>query len=135
MPNLHLGRLDAEWICAKKDWQEVKRRAKEQTGPVSSRRKSLVEVLRFRGTSLGDITSSSLQESEGDEAYELVSAPSDNEPSRGSGAYQPEMDDMRCVLYSHGGMNLSISLYRHSQNQSKAATILAVWTRKGSSSE
>ncbi|KAH9996971.1 hypothetical protein BJV74DRAFT_827169 [Russula compacta] len=95
--------LDAEWISAKKDWQEAKRRAKEQTRPISSRRKSLVEVLRFRGTSLGDITFSSLQESEGDEAYELVSAPGDNESSRESGAYQPEMDDMRCVLYSHGG--------------------------------
>jgi hypothetical protein len=53
-----------------------------------------------------DITFSS----EGEESHEPAPAPasSDDEPSRDSGSYQPEMDEMRCVLYAHGGMDLSL---------------------------
>lgn len=96
--------LDAEWISAKKDWQDEKRRAKEQT-----RRKHPTEGLGLRDSSVEDITFLSVQESEGEESHEPVpaSAPapasSDDEPSRDSGSYQPEMDEMRCVLYAHGG--------------------------------
>lgn len=96
--------LDAEWISAKKDWQDEKRRAKEQT-----RRKHPTEGLGLRDSSMEDITFSPVQESEGEQSHEPApaSAPapasSDDEPSRDSGSYQPEMDEMRCVLYAHGG--------------------------------
>jgi hypothetical protein len=59
---------------------------------------------------LEDITFSS----EGEESHEPApaSAPApgsnEDEPSRNSGSYQPEMDEMRCVLYAHGGMDLSL---------------------------
>src|SRR6266699_7143910 len=83
------GRLDAEWISAKKDLQDEKRRAKEQT-----RRKHPTEGLGLRDSSMEDITFSSVQESEGEESHEPApaSAPapgsSDDEPSRDSGSYQ-----------------------------------------------
>ncbi|KAF8491456.1 lipase/ esterase [Russula emetica] len=92
--------LDAEWISAKKDWQDERRHAKEQT-----RRKHPTEGLGLRDSGLEDITFSS----EGEESHEPASASapapasSDDEPSRDSGSYQPEMDEMRCVLYAHGG--------------------------------
>lgn len=103
------GRLDAEWISAKKDWQNAKRSAKEQT-----RRKRPVEGLGLGESSLEDITFSSVQESDGEESHQHAPAPapaptsSDDEPSRDSCSYQPEMDEMRCILYAHGGMYLSL---------------------------
>lgn len=103
------GRLDAEWISAKKDWQEKKRHAKEHT-----RGKHPTEGLGLRDSSLECITLSPVQEPGDEESHQPASgsspapASSDDEPSRDSGSYQPEMDEMRCVLYAHGGMNLSL---------------------------
>ena len=54
--------IDGEWIVAKKDWQEVKKKQKA------------------RGVSVdGGI------------------------PAGPSTEYKPEMDQMRCILYAHGG--------------------------------
>ncbi|PIL33424.1 hypothetical protein GSI_04046 [Ganoderma sinense ZZ0214-1] len=63
--------VDAEWIVAKKDYQEAKRRQKVRQMSMS--------------------TPSSLPRDGDDASQEML-------PS-----YQPEMDEMRCVLYAHGG--------------------------------
>lgn len=109
LTSARFGRLDAEWISAKKDWQDAERRAKEQT-----RRKRPVGGLGLGESSLEDIPFSSVQESEGEESHRHAPAPapapasSDDEPSRDSCSYQPEMDEMRCILYAHGGMDSSL---------------------------
>lgn len=61
--------VDGEWIVAKKDWQEAKRRQKAR------------ESTSDGGPSLD------------------ASQPSQEMPA----TYQPEMDEMRCILYAHGG--------------------------------
>ncbi|KAI0827909.1 alpha/beta-hydrolase [Trametes gibbosa] len=60
--------IDAEWIVAKKDWQEAKRRQKARETSTDGGTPSL------------------------DTAQQEVPA-----------TYQPEMDEMRCILYAHGG--------------------------------
>ncbi len=125
-------RLDAQWISAKKDWQDAKRHAKER--PRQSHSK---EGLGLRNTGWEDITFSSVQESEVEESHEPgpSSAPAptsgDDEPSRDSGSYQPEMDEMLCALYAHGGMDLSLPFPVVLKSRNKAAIILVVWIRKG----
>ena len=84
-----------------------------------------------------DITFSPVQESEGEQSHgpAQASAPapvsSDDEPSRDSGSYQPEMDEMRCILYAHGGMDLSLPFPVVLKSRNKAAIISVVWIRKG----
>ncbi|KAI1785206.1 alpha/beta-hydrolase [Ganoderma leucocontextum] len=63
--------VDAEWIVAKKDYQEAKRKQK-------ARRMSM------------DASSPGPQDGEN---------PNQEIPP----SYQPEMDEMRCILYAHGG--------------------------------
>ncbi|KAI0753082.1 hypothetical protein C8Q80DRAFT_1097008 [Daedaleopsis nitida] len=60
--------VDAEWIVAKKDWQEAKKKQKA------------------RGMSM-----------------EGASLDSGNTHQELPPGYQPEMDEMRCILYAHGG--------------------------------
>lgn len=69
---LQITSVDAQWITAKKDWQEAKRRYKMQ------------------------------QKAEGRSAE---SAPED---ASDSGRYQERMDEMRCILYAHGGNPLHL---------------------------
>ncbi|KAI0776295.1 alpha/beta-hydrolase [Trametes elegans] len=61
--------VDGEWIVAKKDWQEVKRKQK-------AREQSTDGAPSLDGGN-----------------------PSQDSPA----TYQPEMDEMRCILYAHGG--------------------------------
>jgi hypothetical protein len=91
-------RLDAEWITAKKDWQNAQERSKEREGPVTAPQEHAAE---HPNTPLSNgVVSGPPPELEGE-----ASAPSQNsETSQDSAAYQPEMDEMRCILYSHGGM-------------------------------
>lgn len=58
--------VDAQWITARKDWQEAKRRHKEKQ----------------RGKQSPDPPSDATAE---------------------SATYEQDMDEMRCILYSHGG--------------------------------
>lgn len=60
--------VDAEWITAKKDWQEAKRKEKER-----------------RNNGSKDVPPPAPPEGDADNSY------------------RPDMDDMRCVLYFHGG--------------------------------
>ncbi|KAI8973983.1 Alpha/Beta hydrolase protein [Trametes punicea] len=63
--------VDAEWIVAKKDWQEAKKRqkAREASSPDPG----------------------------------AASPEADNPNQEMPATYQPEMDQMRCILYAHGG--------------------------------
>ncbi|KAJ6593444.1 hypothetical protein B0H19DRAFT_1090334 [Mycena capillaripes] len=58
--------VDAQWITAKKDWQEAKRRYKMQN-----------------------------------KSQTVAEAPVD--PAADSAPYEEHMDEMRCILYAHGG--------------------------------
>lgn len=69
-------RVDAQWITAKKDWKESKRKHKLQ---------------REKGST----DSSSGGPEAGDAKNEAV--------------YDKDMDASRCILYFHGGENLSFS--------------------------
>jgi hypothetical protein len=110
MNNFLLFRLDAEWISAKKDWQDERRRAKEQSCPISTRRKQPIEGLGLRYASSEEAELSPSPVSEGEGQHSQAAAPNVREPARNSDTYQPEMDEMRCILYSHGGMNLLLTL-------------------------
>jgi hypothetical protein len=59
-------RVDAQWVTAKKDWQEAKRRYK-----MNNKSKTPAEA--------------------------PVDAAADSAP------YEAHMDEMRCILYAHGG--------------------------------
>jgi hypothetical protein len=62
-------RLDAEWITAKKDWQEAKRRYKAKATRTGS----------------------------------MPQTPPVTVDTEEEDTYRPDMDTMRCILYSHGG--------------------------------
>jgi len=64
-------RIEAQWITAKKDWREAKKRYKAQREA----------------------------EANGIEVPNHHSGESPEEPLK----YEEAMDDMRCVLYCHGG--------------------------------
>src|SRR6266702_1245426 len=101
-------RLDAEWISAKKDWQDAQKRAKERRGSVASPQEHPAERPEHRDPILNGPGSGPPMELE-DEAGPPSAAPKDKETPRDSAAYQPEMDEMRCILYSHGGMDPLVS--------------------------
>jgi hypothetical protein len=91
-----LYRLDAEWISAKKDWQNAQRLAKERRGSVAVPQEHTVEP---PDPISNDVVSEPPPELEGEEATSK-----NKEKPRDSVGYQPEMDEMRCILYAHGGM-------------------------------
>ncbi len=73
--------VDAQWITAKKDWREAKKRYKMHQNQMSD-----AEPGSFR---------------------------SSEQPARTlngnmSGTYEKHMDEMRCVLYIHGGKSFRI---------------------------
>ncbi|EKM53370.1 uncharacterized protein PHACADRAFT_259700 [Phanerochaete carnosa HHB-10118-sp] len=78
--------VDAEWIVAKKDWKEAKRRYKMAQ---EKERQSSDEPSR---------TPSIAPDSSSQQQQQQNGVPSDAGPY-----YQPEMDEMRCILYAHGG--------------------------------
>jgi len=45
------------------------------------------------------------------------------------------MDEMRCVLYAHGGMNLRLVFPIILKVETKVAITSEVWTRRGPSSQ
>ena len=53
---------------------------------------------------LNDVVSEPPVEPEG-ESGDQGAASRKKEAPRDSAAYQPEMDEMRCILYAHGGMD------------------------------
>ncbi|TCD60789.1 hypothetical protein EIP91_009518 [Steccherinum ochraceum] len=69
--------VDAEWIAAKKDWRQAEKRYRAWEEKASA-------------------ADSSRDESSTEQAKPGV-------PADASAHYQPEMDEMRCILYVHGG--------------------------------
>ena len=100
-------RLDAEWISAKKDWQEAQRRAKEH-GSVDVPQEHTAERSEPGDPISSDVVSEPPPKLEGEASHQSTASKS-KETSRDSAAYQPEMDEMRCILYAHGGMVTLIS--------------------------
>jgi hypothetical protein len=70
--------VDGEWIVARKDWQEAKKRAKSKERRDKNKERE----------------KSAQQSSTTDSA----SAEDTSEPD-----YTPDMDEQRCILYFHGG--------------------------------
>jgi hypothetical protein len=101
-----LFRLDAEWISTKKDWKDVQKRAKQPSPPMSTHP---TEGSGLSHASSENIEMPPLPVSEGEGRHSQAAAPDGGEPARDSDAYQPEMDEMRCILYLHGGMNLPLT--------------------------
>ncbi|PPQ64555.1 hypothetical protein CVT24_008457 [Panaeolus cyanescens] len=66
--------VDAQWITAKKDWQEAKRKHKMQKDKAAEGSKASTSDPTERGPSTTE-----------------------------NGTYEKEMDAMRCILYLHGG--------------------------------
>jgi hypothetical protein len=98
--------LDAEWITAKKDWLGAQRRTKQRESPATAPQEHTAEHPEPRDPISNGVASGHPPE-HGSEA----GTPSQNsETSRDSAAYQSEMDEMRCILYSHGGMNPPIQI-------------------------
>lgn len=69
--------IQAQWITEKKDWQEAKRRHKMQKDQASN-----------------------------DPSPPVINVKEGSNSSSDSGAYDKDMDAMRCILYLHGGRAL-----------------------------
>jgi hypothetical protein len=107
--NFHaFDRVDAEWISAKKDWQDAQKRAKEGQGPVAAPKDHRPERPEPGDPILNDIVLEPLLKLEGEAGHPSVASNSKG-ASTDSASYQPEMDEMRCILYAHGGMAPLIS--------------------------
>jgi acetyl esterase/lipase len=72
--------VDCQWIALSKDWQEAKRKRKEQEA-----------VQRQDSLSRKD---------KGPATDAAAEKPTEGQPESG---YTAEMDEMRCMLYFHGG--------------------------------
>lgn len=94
--------VDAEWIAAKKDWQEAKRKFKAQE------KGGKTENGRARATA--ESSQSGVRE--------------DTPPH-----YQPEMDDMPCILYTHGGKVVGLDLEFSVNTSYQVATTSVALTR------
>ena len=104
----YLYRLDAEWISAKKDWQNAQRRAKERRGSVATPQEHTAERPQPSDPILNDVVSEPPPTLESEAGHQSAASNSKGK-SRDSAEYQPEMDEMRCILYAHGGMAPLIS--------------------------
>lgn len=75
LTSFYLARIDAQWITAKKDWREAKRRHKMRRSQMPN---SMLDP----------------QSSE---------QPSETSTGGSDDTYEKYMDEMRCILYIHGG--------------------------------
>lgn len=80
--------VDAQWITAKKDWREAKKRYKMHQNQMS------------------DAEPGSFQPSE---------QPARTLNGNMSGTYEKHMDEMRCVLYIHGGKSFGSDSHQSSE--------------------
>ena len=101
-----MHRIDAEWITARKDWQEAKKRDKAY----EKQRKATIDEFSRRGT---------FNQSEGT----ALSSSSD--------VYSEEMDAMRCMLYVHGGLCCILVTATCSYNLCQGVITSAVLIKKG----
>ena len=93
-------RLDAEWITTKKDYKNAQNRAKEHGSPLAAPQEHTGEHPELSDPTLNGLSP--------DLAGGAGTSSKITETPRDSAAYHPEMDAMRCILYSHGGMDTLI---------------------------
>ena len=93
-------RLDAEWSTTKKDLLNAQKRAKEHAEPLATPQEHLGERPELSDPTLNGLSP--------DLAGGAGASSKITETPRDSAAYRPEMDAMRCILYSHGGMDTLI---------------------------
>ncbi|KAI9441920.1 alpha beta-hydrolase [Lactarius indigo] len=91
--------IDAEWIMDKRDWKEARRR--EKAAAMAERTGSVGES-GSPGTSPPLLSPVSSPESS-PPPPPGVHARVSTDDTEASGAYRPEMDEMRCLLWAHGG--------------------------------
>ncbi|KAH9485586.1 AB hydrolase superfamily protein C4A8.06c [Psilocybe cubensis] len=86
--------VDAQWLTARKDWQDAKRRHKKRqqqskkNGPLNP------------SSPVGDVFPDSSSPTDG--AFSS-STPEGEDQDKNEGTYEKNMDEMRCILYLHGG--------------------------------
>jgi hypothetical protein len=78
----HLFSIDAEWITARKDYLDAKKRSKA----------------KHKENSNADVPAT--------ESDTQIPGGLPTLSSSGNNSYKEEMDEMRCILYAHGGMCL-----------------------------
>ena len=76
--------MDAEWIATKKDWEHSEKKYKAHQKD---------------------------QKDKESRERSATSSPEMND-EEGSAPYEPSMDEMRCILYLHGGTYVNIRLTR-----------------------
>lgn len=104
-------RIDSQWIVAKKDWRDAKKRQKEREGRKAGR------------TSSDQNSPGTPDDSDGAEPET-----DDHESNK----YDQDMDEMRCILYSHGGGPFYSNHYMTDDLKGyKVATTSAVLTKRG----
>lgn len=89
--------VDGQWIAAKKDWLEAKRKYKMQ-----------------EATAKGS-----------------AGTPEASPNAQDQGLYEEEMDEMRCILYLHGGAYCAIAMRRSVSEYHQVATTLGALTKNG----
>lgn len=101
-------RIDAQWVTARKDWREAKRRHKNRMqtpampqSPTDAHAEIPIPTTPLPASSASSTLDSSATPPRADTSD---TAPSSNP----EGVYDPrEMDQMRCILYSHGGVSVA----------------------------
>jgi hypothetical protein len=112
--NVIYCRVDAEWIIEKKDWQQSVLQERSATTPAS----------REKANGGAGPSNTSASSPPGDYGMGARSTGDAN-------AHRPEMDEMRCLLWAHGGwfyLVLWLSLY---VNYYQVGIFSGAWIRKG----
>ncbi|KAI9452278.1 Alpha/Beta hydrolase protein [Lactarius psammicola] len=94
--------IDAEWIMDKRDWKEAKRREKAAAAAEKTQTQTRTGGVGESGSGspgAGASTSPPLSPSSSSSGAHVPASADDAEAS----AYRPEMDEMRCLLWAHGG--------------------------------
>ncbi|KAH9165053.1 Alpha/Beta hydrolase protein [Lactarius sanguifluus] len=89
--------IDAEWIMDKRDWKEATRREKAAAAAEKSQTRESGSPGAGASTTLSPLSPLSSSSSSG--AHAGVST----DDTEASATYRPEMDEMRCLLWAHGG--------------------------------
>ncbi|KAH8985534.1 Alpha/Beta hydrolase protein [Lactarius akahatsu] len=86
--------IDAEWIMDKRDWKEARRREKAAAAAEGTQTSESPGAGATGSTCLSPLSSPSSPD-----AHTRVGT----DDSEATAAYRPEMDEMRCLLWAHGG--------------------------------
>src|SRR6266702_772750 len=96
-----LRSIDAEWVMDKRDWKEAKRREKASAAAEKTRGGGGESGSGSAGASTSPPPLSPVSPSSSSSGAHVPASADDVEAS----AYRPEMDEMRCLLWAHGGQD------------------------------